>query len=123
MTCSLLASPSWLEGDAMSGRPHVANRPAWRRAACGPPSLSPPPLVLVHGLLDPSAVFNNSLKRELAGRREPSFIPDLPLRLSRTSVASVAELAGGIGLLGPEPGGGIGPGQAKPGFRRQGVAA
>ena len=47
-----------------------------------------PPLVLVHGMLDTSAVFN-SLQRELAGRREPVLIPDLPLRL----------VWGGAGLL------------------------
>ncbi len=52
-----------------------------------------PPLVLVHGMLDTSAVFN-SLQRELAGRREPILIPDLPLRLGRTSIQAAAELLG-----------------------------
>ena len=52
-----------------------------------------PPLVLVHGMLDTSAVFN-SLQRELAGRREPVLIPDLPLRLGRTSIQAAAELLG-----------------------------
>lgn len=50
-----------------------------------------PPLVLVHGMLDTSAVFNR-LKRELAGRRDPLLIPDLPLRLGRTSIQEGAEL-------------------------------
>jgi triacylglycerol lipase len=52
-----------------------------------------PPLVLVHGLLDTSAVFQR-LQRELAGRREPILIPDLPLRLGRTSIAAAAALLG-----------------------------
>ena len=52
-----------------------------------------PPLVRVHGMLDTSAVFN-SLPRELAGRREPVLIPDLPLRLGRTSIQAAAELLG-----------------------------
>jgi triacylglycerol lipase len=51
-------------------------------------------LVLVHGLLDTPAVFNN-LKHELAGRRQPLLIPDLPLRLGRTSLEVAAELLGG----------------------------
>ena len=50
-----------------------------------------PPLVLVHGMLDTSAVFNR-LQRELAGRRDPLLIPDLPLRLGRTSIQEGAEL-------------------------------
>jgi len=54
---------------------------------------TPPPLVLVHGMLDTSSVFD-SLRRELAGRREPLLIPDLPLRLGRTSVQAAAELLG-----------------------------
>ena len=49
-----------------------------------------PPLVLVHGMLDTSAVFNR-LQRELAGRRDPLLIPDLPLRLGRTSIQEGAE--------------------------------
>jgi hypothetical protein len=36
-----------------------------------------PPLVSVHGMLDTSAVFDG-LQRELAGRRDPLLIPDLP---------------------------------------------
>jgi triacylglycerol lipase len=47
--------------------------------------MTPPPLVLVHGMLDTSAVFD-ALQRELAGRRDPLLIPDLPLRLGRTTV-------------------------------------
>jgi triacylglycerol lipase len=51
------------------------------------------PLVLVHGLLDTPAVFNG-LKRELAGRRDPLLIPQLPLRLGRTPVRELAALLG-----------------------------
>lgn len=56
-------------------------------------STSPPPLVLVHGLLDTPAVFDR-LKRELAGRRQPLLTPALPLRLGRTPILEVAELLG-----------------------------
>lgn len=52
-----------------------------------------PPLVLVHGMLDTSAVFD-ALQRELAGRRHPLLIPDLPLRLGRTPVREGAERLG-----------------------------
>ncbi|MGA1304346.1 MAG: esterase/lipase family protein [Cyanobium sp.] len=52
-----------------------------------------PPLVLVHGMLDTSAVFD-SLQRELNGRRDPLLIPDLPMRLGRTSVEEGAERLG-----------------------------
>ena len=52
-----------------------------------------PPLVLVHGMLDSSAVFD-SLLRELDGRRDPLLIPDLPMRLGRTSVEEGAERLG-----------------------------
>jgi triacylglycerol lipase len=52
-----------------------------------------PPLVLVHGMLDTSAVFDR-LQRELAGRRDPLLIPDLPLRLGRTPVTEGAERLG-----------------------------
>lgn len=52
-----------------------------------------PPLVLVHGMLDTSAVFD-LLIRELAGRRDPLLIPDLPLRLGRTPVKEGAERLG-----------------------------
>jgi triacylglycerol lipase len=55
--------------------------------------MSPPPLVLVHGLLDTPAVFT-PLKRELAGRRHPLLIPALPLRLGRTPTMEAAELLG-----------------------------
>jgi triacylglycerol lipase len=41
-------------------------------------------------MLDTSAVFNR-LQRELAGRRDPLLIPDLPLRLGRTSIQEGAE--------------------------------
>jgi triacylglycerol lipase len=81
-------------------------------------SISPPPLVLVHGLLDTPAVFT-ALKRELAGRRHPLLIPALPLRLGRTPTMEAAELLGGhieaafglhqpIDLLGFSMGGVIG---------------
>ena len=53
----------------------------------------PPPLVLVHGLLDTSAVFTR-LKRALGGARHPLLIPDLPLRLGITPVEEAAELLG-----------------------------
>ena len=55
--------------------------------------MTPPPLVLVHGLLDTSAVFD-ALQRELGGRRDPLLIPDLPMRLGRTSVEEGAERLG-----------------------------
>ena len=53
----------------------------------------PPPLVLVHGLLDTSSVFDR-LKRALGGARHPLLIPDLPLRLGVTPVEEAAELLG-----------------------------
>lgn len=49
--------------------------------------------MLVHGLLDTPAVFDG-LQRELGGGRQPLLIPDLPLRLGRTSVLEAAELLG-----------------------------
>ncbi len=52
-----------------------------------------PPLVLVHGLLDTPAVFRG-LIRELGGGRQPLLIPDLPLRLGRTSIPEAAALLG-----------------------------
>ncbi len=55
--------------------------------------LTSPPLVLVHGLLDTSAVFQG-LCRELAGRREPLLCPELPMRLGRMSVEEGAERLG-----------------------------
>jgi triacylglycerol lipase len=55
--------------------------------------MTTPPLVLVHGMLDTSAVFDG-LQRELAGRRDPLLIPDLPLRLGRTPVEEGAERLG-----------------------------
>ncbi|MEB3323796.1 MAG: alpha/beta fold hydrolase [Cyanobacteriota bacterium] len=55
--------------------------------------MSTPPLVLVHGMLDTSAVFDG-LQRELAGRRDPLLIPDLPLRLGRTPVEEGAQQLG-----------------------------
>ena len=55
--------------------------------------MTTPPLVLVHGMLDSSAVFD-SLQRELDGRRDPLLIPDLPMRLGRTSVEEGAERLG-----------------------------
>jgi triacylglycerol lipase len=44
-------------------------------------------------MLDSSAVFD-SLLRELDGRRDPLLIPDLPMRLGRTSVEEGAERLG-----------------------------
>jgi triacylglycerol lipase len=55
--------------------------------------MTPPPLILVHGMLDTSAVFD-ALQRELAGRRDPLLIPDLPLRLGRTPVEEGARRLG-----------------------------
>jgi triacylglycerol lipase len=47
----------------------------------------------VHGLLDTPAVFDK-LQRVLGGGRRPLLIPDLPLRLGRTSVLEAAGLLG-----------------------------
>lgn len=49
--------------------------------------------MLVHGLLDTPAVFRG-LIRELGGGRQPLLIPDLPLRLGRTSIPEAAALLG-----------------------------
>ena len=57
------------------------------------PSPSPPPLVLVHGLLDTPRVFDG-LCRALGERMPVRLIPALPLRLGRTPVLEAAELLG-----------------------------
>jgi triacylglycerol lipase len=59
----------------------------------GSPQQPSPPLVLVHGLLDTSRVFNR-LKQALGQHRQPLLIPDLPLRLGSTPVLEAAELLG-----------------------------
>jgi len=50
----------------------------------------PPPLVLVHGLLDTPKVFNG-LRQHLNGRRPALITPALPMRLGRTPVLQAAE--------------------------------
>jgi triacylglycerol lipase len=59
----------------------------------GSPQQPSPPLVLVHGLLDTSRVFDR-LKQALGQHRQPLLIPDLPLRLGSTPVLEAAELLG-----------------------------
>jgi hypothetical protein len=76
----------------MPGRPHAARRPVWLHDSCGSTSLSVHPLVLVHGMPCTNAVFRG-FQRELTGRREPLLIPDLPMWLGRTSLATAAQLA------------------------------
>lgn len=61
-----------------------------------PEAPAAPPLVLVHGLFDTPRLFAR-LERQLAGRRQPLLIPDLPLRWGRTPIRSSADrLAGCI---------------------------
>lgn len=52
-------------------------------------SISSPPLVLVHGLLDSPAVFG-PLLRALGGGRGDPLIPALPLRLGLTPIETAA---------------------------------
>lgn len=68
-------------------------------------SISTPPLVLVHGLLDSPAVFNK-LRHELGERRPHLLIPALPLRLGLTPIEEAADLLNGhiqaaLGVEGP----------------------
>ena len=57
------------------------------------PAISFPPLVLVHGLLDSPAVFEQLL-RELGGGRGDPLVPALPLRLGRTPIEEAAKELG-----------------------------
>jgi triacylglycerol lipase len=54
---------------------------------------SHPPLVMVHGMLDSSRVFNRLLKH-LREPRRPLLLPDLPLRFGMTPIAESAALLG-----------------------------
>jgi triacylglycerol lipase len=56
-------------------------------------SISSPPLVLVHGLLDTPAVFD-PLQRALGGGRGDPLIPALSLRLGLTPIETAAEELG-----------------------------
>jgi triacylglycerol lipase len=55
---------------------------------------SSPPLVLLHGLWDTPQLFRH-LRRELADRRGPLLVPQLPLRLGTTGVEQLASFVGG----------------------------